>query len=62
MPPAAPQPEGLVLVTADNATGFKGVSLNGGGFQARATEGGDRIFLGHFSTLEAAALAYARHA
>ena len=55
--------EGLVLVPADNATGFRGVCRNGGRFQAREGKkrGGKRSCLGSFSTPEAAALAYARH-
>eukprot|EP00966_Prymnesium_polylepis_P146480 3382935-Prymnesium_polylepis.1 len=53
--------EGLVLVHADNATGFKFVYRNCGRFKAEANEGGKCIHLGYFGTPEAAALAYARH-
>eukprot|EP00966_Prymnesium_polylepis_P067078 1557238-Prymnesium_polylepis.1 len=48
--------EGLVLVTAGNATGFRGVYLNRGRFVAQAREGGKQLNLGNFSTPEAAAL------
>ena len=53
--------EGLVLVPAANATGFKGVSRHGDGYQAQVREGGKRQCLGTFATAEEAALAYARH-
>eukprot|EP00966_Prymnesium_polylepis_P277232 6405609-Prymnesium_polylepis.2 len=53
--------EGLVLVTADNMSGFKGVCRDGRNFKARVMEAGKQIHLGKFSTAEAAALAYARH-
>jgi len=52
--------EGLALVRADNATGFKRVYVDGGRFQVQVSEGGKSIYLGNFRTPEAAALAYAR--
>ena len=55
--------EGLELVTAANATGYKGIFLNQAGkYEARIREGGKQVHLGTFGTAEEAALAYARHA
>eukprot|EP00966_Prymnesium_polylepis_P004538 104219-Prymnesium_polylepis.1 len=48
--------QGLVLVRADTASGFKGVYRSGGMFEARANEDGKKIYIGHFGTPEAAAL------
>ena len=53
--------EGLALVPADTATGFKGVSQDRSRFQAKGRRGGQPIHLGRFDTAEEAALAYARH-
>eukprot|EP00966_Prymnesium_polylepis_P259388 5991472-Prymnesium_polylepis.1 len=57
--------EGLALVRADNATGCKGVYRHYGRFKVEAREGdksmGKHIYLGTFSTPEAAALVHARH-
>ena len=56
--------EGLALVRAETATGFKGVSYEHRGrskpFQARLWEGGQAKTLGSFATAEEAALAIAR--
>ena len=56
--------EGLTLLRAENATGFKGVSRNARAvtkpFQAQLTIRGRTIFLGRFETAEEAALAVAR--
>eukprot|EP00966_Prymnesium_polylepis_P077472 1794890-Prymnesium_polylepis.1 len=50
--------EGLVLVPADSATGFKGVYRHGGMFEVQAPRnGGKQVSLGHFGTPEAAAVA-----
>ena len=54
--------EGLTLVLAANATGFKGVSGQNKRFQARLKESGRTVCLGTFDTAEEAALCYARHA
>ena len=55
--------EGLTLVRADNATGFRGVSRNEGSkskpFQARLRRNGKQESLGYYATAEEAALAYA---
>ena len=81
-PPTAPDPpmteaearrlaaaEGLVLVPADNRTGWKGVhqqhgykrvSRNGVRFQARLWQGGEQHSLGAFASTAEAALAVAR--
>lgn len=57
--------EGLVLLTADNPTGYKGVYESQGKFTARLIltrgRGGKRQHLGSFSSAVEAALAYARH-
>ena len=58
--------EGLQLVPADNATGWKGVShLSTPNlikpFQAQIRQGGKDRSLGTFATAAEAALAYARH-
>ena len=74
-PPATPEPvmteaearrlaagEGLQLVPADNATGFKGISkVSGKPFQARIWQGGKKRSLGYYASAAEAALAYARH-
>ena len=57
--------EGLTLVRAENATGFKGVCRNektskSKPFQAQLKRGGKRGYLGLYATAEEAALAYAR--
>ena len=61
---AAAAAEGLALVPAENATGFKGVSRNKGGtskpFKARAVGTAGANHLGCFATAEEAALAVAR--
>ena len=62
--------EGLVLIPADNLSGYKGVtptqrsnqsSSIGGGFCARVRENGRDVHLGTFPTACEAALCYARH-
>ena len=58
---AAAAAEGLALVPAANATGFKGVYRNGQAFEAKVSGGGKLQQLGSFSTVEEAALAYSRH-
>ena len=61
---AAAAAEGLVLVRAENATGFKNVFHQHNGtrklFQAKLSHGGRINFLGNFATAEEAALAVAR--
>jgi hypothetical protein len=52
--------EGLQLVAAANATGFKGVSRSGKRFAAVVGEGGRTTRLGTFDTAEEAALYFAR--
>ena len=55
--------EGLALVRANNASGFKGVmrdARKSKSFQARLNRGGKLECLGSFATPEEAALAYAR--
>ena len=63
---ALAEEEGLVLLRADNETGYKGVrtqhSYKGGtSFLARRRENGRDLHLGTFSTVWEAALCYARH-
>ena len=57
--------EGLVLVLADTATGYKGVHRSGRSstrpFQAQIKQGGKQQSLGTFASAAEAALAYARH-
>jgi hypothetical protein len=60
--------EGLVLVPAANASGFRGVTPNRARFSARVSkkvrlpdQKRREISLGFFATAEEAALAYARH-
>ena len=56
--------EGLVLLPADNVTGFKGVSRNGSKstlFMAQIRQDGKTHKLGTYVTAAEAALAYARH-
>ena len=61
---AAAAGEGLTLVRADNATGFRGVchheKRSSKPFQARLKRGGKREHLGNYATAEEAALAVAR--
>ena len=60
---AAADAEGLLLVRAENPTGFKGVNRGGGGskpFQAKLRHDGSYKHLGNFATAEEAALAVAR--
>ena len=58
---AAAEAEGLSLVqSAENSTGFKGVTLDGKQFKAQLKHDGRNKNLGHFATAEEAALAYAR--
>jgi hypothetical protein len=54
--------EGLTLVPAENAAGFRGVSRHGGRFQARVMEAGSERnrSLGTFASAEEAALCFAR--
>ena len=55
--------EGLALVRADNAAGFKGVGFSvnvSKPFMARVNHGGHEEYLGYFATAEEAALAVAR--
>jgi len=54
--------EGLMLMTADNMSGFKGVHSNRNKFKAQFHWGSKRRHLGTFSTAEGAALAIARTA
>jgi len=54
--------EGLELVPSGNATGFMGVTVDKGKYQARVYEDGKRRHLGSCATPEEAALAFARHA
>ena len=44
-----------------NSTGYKGVYMSGGRFEARQRVGGDYTSLGHFGTAVEAAIAYAIH-
>ena len=54
--------EGLELVPSlSNETGFKGVSVQGGGYQTNLRENGKQRYLGSFASAEEAALCYARH-
>jgi len=61
--------DGLVLVLADNATGYKGVSrssINSRSsrsrhFKVAIRQGGIKLSLGTFASVAEAALAYARH-
>ena len=60
---AAAASEGLVLLRAENATGFKGVSFSANvskPFAAKLKQGGRNTSLGCFATGEEAALAVAR--
>ena len=57
---AAAAAEGLWLVPADNATGFKGVHPNSGSFRGALWRDGSLLHLGQFATAEEAALAVAR--
>ena len=60
---AAAASEGLTLLRAETATGFKGVYRNNSGstpFKAQLWHGGRANQLGHFATAEEAALAVAR--
>ena len=50
------QEEGLLLLTSDNATGYKGVTVDHAGYQAKLK----KVYLGTFRNAAAAALAYAR--
>jgi hypothetical protein len=52
--------EKLVLVTSANATGYKGVSRDGGRYRVQITENGKQMYGGSFETAEHAALQYAR--
>ena len=58
------QAEGLVLLVADNKTGYFGVHLNNPckskPYQARGRRGGKQVHLGYFATAEEAALCVAR--
>ena len=55
--------EGLELVrSATSASGYTGVNLLNGRFQAQISRGGQLVYLGYFDTAEAAALAIARYA
>ena len=60
----AARAEGLVLVRAANATGYRGVKKNASGhtkpYEARVRRDGKNEHLGTFACAEAAALAYAR--
>ena len=60
---AAAEAEGLALVPAENATGFKGVcrdNTKSKPFLASLKRDGRKKHLGHFATAEEAALAVAR--
>ena len=60
---AAAAAEGLALVCAENAAGFKGVKRSdcvSTRFEARLKRGGRDVYLGTFATAEEAALAVAR--
>ena len=52
--------EGLTLVPANTASGFKGVTLKGGRFAVHVWEAGRVHRLGNFATAEQGALCYAR--
>ena len=58
------QAEELILLVADNKTGYFGVSLAKAGqpkpYQAHVQRGGRRVHLGSFATAEEAALCVAR--
>ena len=58
------QAEELMLLVADNKTGYYGVSLDKPGhpkpYQARVMCGGKNVYLGRFVTAEEAALCVAR--
>ena len=59
---AAAAAEGLELVpSSSNETGFKGVSVQKGGYQANLRENGTQRYLGTFASAGEAALSYARH-
>ena len=58
---AAATAEGLELVPSSNAAGLKGVSKQGGKYQAQVREDGKQHHLGSFDTPEEAALHYARY-
>jgi hypothetical protein len=49
------------VLSAKSKTGFKGVSKDGGKYEAKITENGTSRHLGNFATPEEAALCYARH-
>ena len=57
---AAAAMEGLVLVRADNASGFKNVSLDSAVSKRFLAHGGRKEYLGQFATAEEAALTVAR--
>ena len=52
--------EGLTLVTSTHATGYKGVCVHGGRYEARICENGEQTRIGCFGTAEEAALQLAR--
>ena len=49
------------MPSSSSKTGFKGVSSNGNGYQAKLMENGKTRYLGTFASAEEAALVYARH-
>jgi hypothetical protein len=53
--------EQLTLIRTSCATGYKGVSADGGQYRATICENGKRNHLGNFATDHEAALHYARH-
>ena len=61
---AQAEAEGLVLLVAENTTGYFGVCLSNPGYpkpyQARVRRGGKLVSLGSFATAEEAALCIAR--
>ena len=59
---AAAAAEGLWLVPADNATGFKGVHPNSGSFRGALWRDGSLLHLGQFATAEEAAARRRAHA